>query len=684
MPIFLMLHNRLSVLAKIALSFPQLIKRTIIIVFDSGMCFLATWLAFYLRLGDFVPLTGSLLWPASVSIILVLTIFTVSGLYKTIYRFIGTSSIMSLTGAMLLYGIAYSSIFTFYSISGVPRTIGFIQPIVLLILLVASRIVVSMWLNASGYRSADKPNVRKALIYGAGAEGRHLASVMALSSDINVLGFLDDDKRIHGRMLNGYRVYDPAELAKILTNLPVTDVLLAMRGVSRRRRNEILESLKSQRVAVRTLPNISDLATGKITFSDLQELDIDDLLGREPVRADRTLLTKNTKSKTVLVTGAGGSIGSELCRQIITTNPKRILLVDISEYALYCIHQELESTLAKGTWTATRSDKIVSELDVFPELGCAAGVETEVIPLLASVSDEQRMNKIISTWKPDTIYHAAAYKHVPLVEHNPLEALRTNVFGTLTVAEAARRNRVQNFVLVSTDKAVRPTNVMGATKRLAEMVLQALADEIALKNMEVDPPTIFTMVRFGNVLGSSGSVVPLFRNQIKHGGPVTLTHPDVVRYFMTIREAAQLVIQAGAMGRGGDVFLLDMGEPVRIMDLARRMVELSGLTVRDASHPIGDIEIKITGLRPGEKLFEELLIGDNADPTNHPSILRASEQFLPWSSMASKLEVISIAAEKNDIEQVRALLEEVVNGYQPSGALVDWVYVASKRTTSVN
>jgi FlaA1/EpsC-like NDP-sugar epimerase len=346
------------------------------------------------------------------------------------------------------------------------------------------------------------------------------------------------------------------------------------------------------------------------------------------------------------VTGAGGSIGSELCRQIVRTSPKQLLLVDMSEFALYQIHQEL--------------------------LAMADGVE--LVPLLASVCDEVRMHEIMDTWKPHTIYHAAAYKHVPMVEHNPAEGVHNNVWGTWVCAQAAASSGVRNFVLISTDKAVRPTNIMGATKRLAEMVLQALAEE--------HRGTTFSMVRFGNVLGSSGSVVPLFREQIKNGGPITLTHADITRYFMTIPEAAQLVIQAGAMGQGGDVFVLDMGQPVKIIDMARRMVELSGLTVRDEANPSGDIEVTVTGLRPGEKLYEELLIGDNPQATQHPRIMKAHEHFLPWPELQVHLQALSLAVSANDVPAIRGLLQQIVCGYQPTGEVVDWVHFAQERDAS--
>jgi FlaA1/EpsC-like NDP-sugar epimerase len=420
---------------------------------------------------------------------------------------------------------------------------------------------------------------------------------------------------------------------------------------------------------VRTLPGLSDIAMGRVTLADVRELDIDDLLGRSPVKPNGLLMNMNNRTKTVLVTGAGGSIGSELCRQLITTGPTQLLLVEANEHALYQVHRDLVLLLHEG------GDSSVDQSQV------------EVVPLLASVCDETRMEEIMATWQPHTVYHAAAYKHVPLVEHNPAEGVHNNVWGTRICAEAAIRNGVHHFVLVSTDKAVRPTNIMGATKRLSEMVLQAYSTinpaNLSKGGAAPTTRTVYTMVRFGNVLGSSGSVVPLFREQMRAGGPLTITHPEITRYFMTIPEAAQLVIQAGAMGTGGEVFVLDMGQPVRIIDLARRMVELSGLTVKDELNPTGDIEFKITGLRPGEKLYEELLIGDNPITTQHPRIMRAQEQCLPWAELEAKLNTLEIAVGVNDVPAIKALLTELVTGYQSTGEVVDWVYLEQVRDTAM-
>jgi FlaA1/EpsC-like NDP-sugar epimerase len=636
------------------LALPRAAKRFVALSVDLGLCVLTVWLAFYLRLGEFVALSGTALWAVGASVGIALPIFVVSGLYRAIFRYSGWPALLAVARAVGIYGLLYASVFTAIGVAGVPRTVGIIQPILLLLFVGASRALARVWLGdqyLSILRRASRPKV---LIYGAGSTGRQLAAAMANSHEMQVAGFLDDDDRLHGHVLNGQPIYNPADLDNLAATLNISDVLLAMPSLSRKRRNEILSQIRVARVAVRTLPSVTDLAQGKVSISDLRELDIDDLLGREPVTPNHILLVKNIVGKVVLVTGAGGSIGSELCRQILAVNPAKLLLIEQSEFALYAIHQDLEEKLA----------------------GLQGATPPVLVPLLASVQDEDRMREILSTWHPDTVYHAAAYKHVPLVEHNPAAGIMNNVLGTLRTAQAAAENGVSDFVLISTDKAVRPTNVMGASKRLAEMALQALAaTQAGMGGAGGTGSTKFSMVRFGNVLGSSGSVVPKFRQQIRDGGPITLTHPEVTRYFMTIPEAAQLVIQAGAMAKGGDVFVLDMGQPVKIMDLARRMVELSGLTVKDEQNPEGDIEIAVTGLRPGEKLYEELLIGDNPKPTVHPRIMKAHEEFIPWAEFEAKLTALEMALNVNDVGVIRLMMQQLVAGYIPSDDIVDWVYL---------
>lgn len=633
------------------LALPRAAKRFVALSVDLGLCVLTVWLAFYLRLGEFVALSGTALWAVGASVGIALPIFVVSGLYRAIFRYSGWPALLAVARAVGIYGLLYVSLFTAIGVAGVPRTVGIIQPILLLLFVGASRALARVWLGDQYLGILKRASRPKVLIYGAGTTGRQLAAAMANSHEMQVAGFLDDDDRLHGHVLNGQPIYNPADLDNLATTLNISDVLLAMPSLSRKRRNEILSQIRVARVAVRTLPSVTDLAQGKVSISDLRELDIDDLLGREPVTPNHILLSKNIVGKVVLVTGAGGSIGSELCRQILAVNPAKLLLIEQSEFALYAIHQELEEKLA----------------------GLDGATQPVLVPLLASVQDDDRMREILSTWHPDTVYHAAAYKHVPLVEHNPAAGIKNNVLGTLRTAQAAAENGVSDFVLISTDKAVRPTNVMGASKRLAEMALQALAATQA--GAGGAGATKFSMVRFGNVLGSSGSVVPKFRQQIRDGGPITLTHPEVTRYFMTIPEAAQLVIQAGAMAKGGDVFVLDMGQPVKIIDLARRMVELSGLTVKDEQNPEGDIEIAVTGLRPGEKLYEELLIGDNPKPTVHPRIMKAHEEFIPWAEFEAKLTALEMALNVNDVGVIRLMMQQLVAGYIPSDDIVDWVYL---------
>lgn len=640
--------------AESVLSLPRYAKRIIVLIVDIGLCIITVWLAFYLRLGEFIQLSGRALDATFLSILLAIPIFIISGLYRAIFRYSGWSATFAVLRAIAIYGLLYASIVTAIGIVGIPRTIGLIQPLLLFFAIVIVRSLARYWLGGL-YRSQLKlAELPKTLVYGAGNAGRQLVTALDSSYEMRVIGFLDDDDRLHGHSLNGKPIFSSKDLLELIYTKKVTHVLLAIPSVSRRRRNEILKKLSQYSVSVRTIPSLSALAEGQVRISDIKELDIDDLLGRDPVTPNHLLLCKNITNKVVLVTGAGGSIGSELCRQIVHLKPKLMLLVDINEYGLYLIHMEIE----KLCQNINQSNKPL------------------IIPLLASVLDGKRMEIIMDTWDIDTFYHAAAFKHVPLVEHNPIEGIKNNVFGVYTVVKIAIEKGVSNFVFISTDKAVRPTNIMGASKRLAELCLQALY-EFYNSNTE----TKISMVRFGNVLDSSGSVIPKFRQQIREGGPITLTHPDITRYFMTIPEASQLVIQAGAMAKGGDVFILDMGQPVKIFDLAKSMVELSGLSVRDQKNPEGDIEIQITGLRPGEKLYEELLLGTNPLVTQHPKILRAQDDFIPWQQLESKLNILMTALNHSNVEVVIALLRELVIDYQPTGDIVDWVF--SKKTTTI-
>ena len=638
------------------LAWPRPFKRAVAVALDVLLCVFALWLSMSLRLEQMLSLSD-LPWHALLlSVGLAIPLFVKFGLYRAIFRYAGLNAIFAMGRSVGWYALLFGTVYSVIGLPGVPRSVGVMQPMLLWLLVALSRSAVRYWLGGMYREMISGKGTAQVLIYGAGSAGRQLAAGLAASKDMRVVGYLDDDDRLHGQVLNGIRIHGVSDLQRLISHKGVSLVLLAIPSAGRERRNEILALLGEHHLNVRTLPPLYDLVEGRVKESDLKELDLEDLLGRDPVAPNPLMMAKTVTGKTVMVTGAGGSIGSELCRQILRCAPRKLLLVELSEYSLYAIHQELERLV---------HDELASDVDV--------------IPLLASVRDPVRMGEILSTWKPETVYHAAAYKHVPLVEHNPAEGIRNNVFGTHTVASQSAMYGVADFVLVSTDKAVRPTNVMGASKRLAEMVLQANAENVKRKGGH----TRFSMVRFGNVLGSSGSVVPLFRQQIKAGGPITLTHADVTRYFMTIPEAAQLVIQAGAMASGGDVYVLDMGQPVKIIDLARRMVVLSGLTIKDEEHPGGDIELQVKGLRPGEKLYEELLIGDNPLPTHHPRIMKAHEEFLLWEDLHDKLQALSLALDVNDVPHIRKQLKYLVPGYQPEGDVVDWVWMENEKLSMV-
>jgi FlaA1/EpsC-like NDP-sugar epimerase len=605
------------------------VKRLVVVALDVVLALLATWLAYTLRLDELHKPSGVQWWAYGLAPLLSIPIFVKFGLYRAIFRYTGQAALQATAKAVLLYAVAFTAILVWQRWPMVPRSLGVLQPLIFLFLVGASRAWARFWLADLGHSSVMQSG--RLLIYGAGTAGVQTAAALRLSQQYAVLGFIDDDPSKVGRSVNGVPVYAPADIAHVIARQGVTDILLALPSASRDRRNAILDSLRAHPVHMRTLPGLSDLASGRVTVQDFCELDIEDLLGREPVPPLAGLLARDLSGQVVLVSGAGGSIGGELTRQIVRQKPRQLLLLDHNEYGLYTIHQELQAICS------------------------LAGLHVELVPLLGSVTHAARLRAVCDAYRPATVYHAAAYKHVPMVEDNPGEGVRNNVLGTLNMAQAAMHSGAKRFVLISTDKAVRPTNVMGATKRMAELVLQALAAQSSV--------TCFSMVRFGNVLDSSGSVVPLFRKQLAAGGPLTVTHAEVTRYFMTIPEAAQLVLQAGAMGQGGDVFLLDMGEPVKIMDLAQRMVALSGLRVRDADHPDGDIEIAVTGLRPGEKLYEELLIGDNPEPTAHPRIMKAREDFLPWPELERALDRLLTAAESGDVIAIKSVLQSCVQGY---------------------
>ena len=642
------MFKKFNYLFKSVLVLPRYAKQTIAITSDAALCVICLWIAFFLRIDQFVSLQGNIIWAAVFSISLVIPIFWLFGLYRTVFRYSGKSVIVSIGFAHVIYALLYMIIVTIIVIPGVPRSIGLLQPLVLFFAISGSRLCVRYLIGSITTSKALKSSLPRALIYGAGSAGRQLFSALENSNEMKVAGFIDDDKILQGQVLLGLDIYAPENLKKIIESNRITHVLLALPSVNRIKRTQILKKLKEFKVVVRTLPTVTSLVEGKVTVSDIRELEVEDILGRDPVIPNNNLLTKNITSKIVLVTGAGGSIGSELCRQIISLNPKKLILVEISEYALYQIQTELEDLNYK--------------ISINPE------EKVEIYSLLGSAQDEIRMTEILSTFKPDTLYHAAAYKHVPLVEENICEGVKNNVFGTLVTGKIAILNNVKNFVFISSDKAVRPTNVMGASKRLAELCLKALFENSS------QTTTKMCMVRFGNVLGSSGSIIPKFKKQIRDGGPVTLTHPEVTRFFMTIPEASQLVIQAGAMAEGSDVFVLDMGEPVKIQDLITRIINLSGLSIQNEDNLDGDISVNVIGLRPGEKLYEELLIGDNPQPTLHPKIKKAQDPFIPWSKLDTHLKDLEKFINENNPKEIINLLEKIVSGYNASEKIVDRVY----------
>ncbi|MBY0571288.1 MAG: polysaccharide biosynthesis protein [Burkholderiaceae bacterium] len=568
-------------------------------------------------------------------------IFIRIGLYRAVIRFIDQKIISVIFIGACTSVLLLAFIGVMLHIMPISRAIfGFFWAGSILYLS-ASRFLARNWF----LRADMADNVIHVCIYGAGKAGAQLATALRAGGEHICVAFIDDNEKKHRSTIAGIQIYSPAEIDALVVKLGIKQILLAIPSASKTRQKQILNQLEHLKLKIKVTPSIQSLVNGELRVQDVRDVEIEDLLGRDQVEPDARLLSTCITGKHVLVTGAGGSIGSELCRQILRQRPKKLVLLEMSEYALYAIEHELLSLRAQ------------LHLDV------------EILPFLGTVLDAAKLDRIFAACSIDTLYHAAAYKHVPLVEHNPVEGIRNNVFGTLVVAQAAIKAKVANFVLISTDKAVRPTNVMGTSKRLAELILQAFSHG--------QHSTRFCMVRFGNVLGSSGSVVPLFRKQIMAGGPITLTHPEITRYFMTIPEAAQLVLQAGAMGEGGDVFVLDMGEPVRIIDLARRMVHLSGLEVKSEATPQGTIEIQHVGLRPGEKLYEELLIGDNVEGTSHPLIMRAQENEIPWEQLSLALADLDHACTAFDYEQIRALLLKTVAEYQPQCGIEDLIWQAS-------
>jgi len=617
---------------------PRIAKQLIALVTDSILLITVLWVSFSIRLGYWYYPEEGLFWLILGSPIIAIPIFFRFGLYQAVTRYIGFKALWSIVNAISLYALIWGVAGFMAAIDGIPRSVILINWLLAIVTIGGLRVLVRSVLTDIKFRDdKDRKNV---IIYGAGAAGRQLSVALAQSSEYRPIAFVDDSKDLINQQISSVKVYTPGDISSLIQRFKVEEVLLAIPSASRQRRHQVIEALESYPVFVRALPGVSELAQGKIKIEDLREISIDDLLGREMVKPNIILLERDIKGKTVMVTGAGGSIGSEICRQILNLGVSKLILFEQNELALYSIDKELNHG------------------------------QGGVYPLLGSVNNQARLERVCQQFSVETIYHAAAYKHVPMVEFNSSEGVMNNTFGTLRCAQAAVNSKVKNFVLISTDKAVRPTNTMGATKRSAELILQALAEQ--------QSTTRFSIVRFGNVLDSSGSVIPLFRKQIQQGGPVTLTDKAIERYFMTIPEAVELVIQAGAMARGGEVFLLDMGKPVKIFDLATKMIHLSGLSVRNDSNPGGDIEITITGLRPGEKLFEELLIGENVAKTDHPMIMKSQENMISWHELEPVLEQMQIALSDCNQSALRELLIKIVPGFKPQCGIEDILYQNSK------
>jgi len=632
-------------------------KKFVMLFADSVLIISALLVSFSLRLEyPYLP-NGDLIWMIFGAPIIAIPIFICFGLYHAVIRYIGFKDLWSVVQAATLYALLWGVVGFMAAVGGVPRSVVLINCLLVIVFIGGIRMI-GRWLLTSAENRSSSGECINVVIYGAGSAGRQLLIALTQSSEYNPVAFIDDNSEMHHQSIYGITVVSKEDFESLIEKKNVSEVLLAIPSLTRVQRNEIINYLEPYSVLVRSLPGVSELAQGKLKIADLREVSVKDLLGRDSVPANKDLLSFNITNKVVMVTGAGGSIGSELCRQILFLKPQVLILFEQSEFALYNINKELLN---------------------------ASMPNVKILPMLGSVTNSKRLNHIMMGLDVHTIYHAAAYKHVPMVEFNNDEGVTNNIFGTLNCALVAIENGVETFVLISTDKAVRPTNTMGATKRFAEMILQALtlrqsqtkqnSQDIAEKGIAEQCITCFSMVRFGNVLNSSGSVIPLFKEQIKEGGPITVTDPNITRYFMSIPEAVQLVIQAGSMAKGGDVYVLNMGEPVRIVDLARKIVHLSGLEVKDKLHPAGDIEIQYTGLRPGEKLYEELLIGDNISKTNNSMIMRAEEEMLAWDDLKLILDELEKAVARGDQDKIRQLLIKAVPGFKPQSEITDILYV---------
>ena len=649
-------------------------KRLIQVVMDLLLVWGALWLAFVVRLGDTKSIEpfGGHAWLFVLAPIIAIPLFVRLGMYRAVMRYFGNDALLAIAKAVSISALLLALAVYWYEAAPkvIPRSMVFNYWLLSLLSIGGLRLLMRQYFMGDWY-SSNQPfkfsrkddGLPRVAVYGAGAAGNQLVAALRLGRGMRAVAFIDDEPGIANRVIAGLRVYNAKHIQQMIDETGANEILLAIPSATRARRREVLELLEQYPLHVRSVPGFMDLASGRVTVDDVQEVDIADLLGRDAVPPQKALFERCIRDQVVMVTGAGGSIGSGVCRQIVSTGPTTLLLFEHSEFNLYSIHSELEQRIRRES------------------------LAVRLVPILGSIRNPQRLLDVMRSWAVNTVYHAAAYKHVPMVEHNIAEGVLNNVVGSTYTAQAAVRAGVEHFVLISTDKAVRPTNVMCSTKRLAEMVLQALSRESApvlfgdKEGLHQVNKTRFTMVRFGNVLGSSGSVIPLFHEQIRRGGPVTVTHPNITRYFMTIPEAAQLVIQAGAMGQGGDVFVLDMGQPVKIAELAEKMIHLSGLSVCSEKNPYGDIAIEFSGLRPGEKLYEELLIGDDVIATEHPMIMRANEDHLSWDDFKAVLSELLQALEQDDYGCVRKLLRQTVSGYAPEGEIVDWIH--QRRTKKI-
>ena len=631
-------------LIKWFLSLSRLSKRILMILIDIISIVLVLISSFSLRLGEWFWPQDDIIFLIFAGPLIAIPLFIKLGLYRAIVRYIGFKALWVIVQAVTLFSLSWGVLVLLSGIQGIPRSVIIINWIIGTLIIGGTRVIGRWWFaDDKSKKYKQNGSSKNVLVYGAGSAGVQLATALSFSNELNPVAFIDDDDSLINHQIMGLKIFSATNLGNLIKSLEVQEVLLALPSASREKKNAIINSLKSEPVKVRTVPSVTELAQGNLKIDDLFEVKINDLLGRDLVPPNQNYLKSNILNKVVMVTGAGGSIGSEICKQVIKLNPKQIILFEQSEFSLYSIDQELIEM---------------------------AGPKSKIIitSILGSVFDIKKLEEVCRTFSIQTIYHAAAYKHVPMVEYNNTEGVLNNIFGTLSAVRAAINTNVETFVLISTDKAVRPTNTMGATKRCSEIILQSISENLNQNQTQL------MMVRFGNVLDSSGSVIPLFKKQIKDGGPITVTDKKIVRYFMTIKEAVELVIQAGAMGNSGDIFVLDMGEPIRIFDLAVKMIQLSGLEVRDVDNPDGDIEIKFTGLRPGEKLYEELLVEGNVSATKHSLILRAVEDKVDWDELEPILEALEESARESNHSEVRDLLIRIVPQFKPQSKIVDNLY----------